>query len=39
MHGKNRLLITISTWLKQLARIARPLIHLADSVYVVATKR
>ena len=39
MHGKNRLLITLSTWLKTLARIARPLIRLADSVYVVATKR
>ena len=37
--GKAKLLIGTSQTLKMLSRIARPLIRLADSVYVVAVKR
>jgi hypothetical protein len=36
---KAKLLIAISVWLKKLSVFARPLIHLADSVYVVSSKQ
>src|SRR5262249_36726325 len=39
VSAKAKTLITISILLKNLSIFVRPMIHLADSVYVVSTKR
>ena len=36
---KAKLLITISVWLKKLSAFVRPLIYLADSIYIVSKKQ
>jgi SAM-dependent methyltransferase len=38
VSGKAKVLIALSTILKRVARVVRPLIRIADSVYVVSTK-
>lgn len=38
VSGKSKVLIVMSIMLKKVARIIRPLIFLADSVYVVSVK-
>jgi hypothetical protein len=39
VSAKAKLLTVISTGLKRVARIIKPLLWLADSVYVISTKR
>lgn len=39
VSGKAKVLIAISAWLKKASALVHPLILLADSVYVVATKQ
>jgi hypothetical protein len=39
VSGKGKMLVIMSIVLRKVARVVRPLIWLADSVYVVSTKR
>jgi len=39
MYPKAKVLIAISMLLKKLSIFVRPLVHLADSVYIVSTKQ